>query len=234
MLQSDSASYCCCMTDQGTWERVDHYVEGKLLAPDATLDAASAAGTAAGLPAIAVSPMQGRLLELLARSIGARSVLEIGTLAGYSTIFLGRAVGAGGRVISLEFEPRHAQVARSSINAAGLDEVVEVRVGRALDLLPGLLDEGIGPFDLVFIDADKESNADYVDWAIRLAHPGSVIIVDNVVRGGAVADPNDPSSGARGNRRMFDLLEGNEKLDATAIQTVGSKGYDGFVFALVR
>jgi predicted O-methyltransferase YrrM len=222
------------MTDQPTWDRVDEYLGGKLLGSDVTLDATLTASTAAALPAIAVSPPQGRLLELIARSIRARKVLEIGTLGGYSTICLGRGVGPGGRVVSLEYEPRHAQVARSSIAAAGLTDVVEIRVGRALDLLPALRTDGITPFDLVFIDADKGSNADYVDWAIRLAHPGTVIIVDNVVRGGTVADPTNQAADARGNRRMFDLLEGNDRVDATAIQTVGSKGYDGFVYAVVR
>ena len=216
------------------WDRVDQYFGGKLLGSDATLDATVAASEAAALPAIAVSPLQGRLLELIARGIRARNVLEIGTLGGYSTICLGRGVGPDGRVVSLEYEPRHAEVARSSIAAAGLSGVVEVRVGRALDLLPGLREDGIGPFDLVFIDADKEGNADYVDWAIRLARPGTVIIVDNVVRGGAVADPNHPSPDDRGTRRMFDLLEGNDRVDATGIQTVGTKGYDGFVYAVVR
>ena len=222
------------MTDQAMWDRVDQYFGGKLLGSDATLDATVAASEAAALPAIAVSPLQGRLLELIARGVRARNVLEIGTLGGYSTICLGRGVGPDGRVVSLEYEPRHAEVARSSIAAAGLSGVVEVRVGRALDLLPGLREDGIGPFDLVFIDADKEGNADYVDWAIRLARPGTVIIVDNVVRGGAVADPNHPSPDDRGTRRMFDLLEGNDRVDATGIQTVGSKGYDGFVYAVVR
>ena len=222
------------MTDQTTWSRVDDYLGGKLLGSDRVLDAALTASEQAGLPAIAVSPLQGRLLELIARSIGARKVLEIGTLGGYSTICLGRAVGPDGRVISLEYEPRHAEVARGSIAAAGLAEVVQVRVGRALDLLPGVLADGIGPFDLVFIDADKASNADYVDWSIRLARPGTVIIVDNVVRDGRVADPSNNSADVRGTRRMFDLLEGNDRLDATAIQTVGSKGYDGFVYAVVR
>jgi len=216
------------------WDRVDQYFGGKLLGSDATLDATVAASEAAALPAIAVSPLQGRLLELIARGVRARNVLEIGTLGGYSTICLGRGVGPDGRVVSLEYEPRHAEVARSSIAAAGLSGVVEVRVGRALDLLPGLREDGIGPFDLVFIDADKEGNADYVDWAIRLARPGTVIIVDNVVRGGAVADPNHPSPDDRGTRRMFDLLEGNDRVDATGIQTVGTKGYDGFVYAVVR
>ena len=222
------------MRDQTTWNRVDQYFGGKLLGPDTALEAALTASDEAGLPAIAVSPLQGRLLELIARSIGAQKVLEIGTLGGYSTICLGRAVGPDGRVISLEYEPRHAEVARGSIATAGLSEVVQVRVGRALDLLPGVLADGIGPFDLVFIDADKTSNADYVDWSIRLARPGTVIIVDNVVRDGRVADPSNNSADVRGTRRMFDLLESNDRLDATAIQTVGSKGYDGFVYAVVR
>jgi predicted O-methyltransferase YrrM len=222
------------MTDQATWEQVDEYLGAKLLGSDKALVAALSASDAAGLPAIAVSPLQGRLLELIARGIRARTVLEIGTLGGYSTICLGRGVGPGGRVLSLEYEPRHAQVARSSIDAAGLSDVVEIRVGRAIDLLPQIGDAGIGAFDLVFIDADKQSNADYVDWAIRLAHPGTVIIVDNVVRGGRVVDPAAPSPDAQGNRRMFDLLEADERVDATAIQTVGSKGYDGFVYAVVR
>jgi len=222
------------MTDQTTWNRVDQYLGGKLLKSDTALEVALASSDAAGMPAIAVSPLQGRLLELIARSTGARKVLEIGTLGGYSTICLGRAVGPSGRVVSLEYEPRHADVARGSIAAAGLSDVVQVRVGRALELLPGVLADGIGPFDLVFIDADKASNADYVDWALRLARPGSVVIVDNVVRGGAVADPDNQAADARGNRRMFDLLEGDDRLDATAIQTVGAKGYDGFVYAVVR
>jgi predicted O-methyltransferase YrrM len=222
------------MTDQTTWNRVDDYLGVKLLGSDDALESALAASDEAGLPAIAVSPLQGRLLELIARSIGARKVLEIGTLGGYSTICLGRAVGPDGRVISLEYEPRHAEVARGSIATAGLSEVVQVRVGRALDLLPGVLADGIGPFDLVFIDADKTSNADYVDWSIRLARPGTVIIVDNVVRDGRIADPSNTSADVRGTRRMFDLLESNDRLDATAIQTVGSKGYDGFVYAVVR
>ena len=222
------------MTDQTTWNRVDDYLGVKLLGSDDALESALAASDEAGLPAIAVSPLQGRLLELIARSVGARTVLEIGTLGGYSTICLGRAVGPDGRVVSLEYEARHAEVARGSIAAAGLSDVVQVRVGRALDLLPGVLADGIGPFDLVFIDADKASNADYVDWSIRLARPGTVIIVDNVVRDGRVADPSNNSADVRGTRRMFDLLEGNDRLDATAIQTVGSKGYDGFVYAVVR
>jgi len=222
------------MTDQETWERVDEYLGEKLLGSDRALDRAMAASDAAALPAIAVSPLQGRLLELITRSVGARTVLEIGTLGGYSTICLGRGVGPDGRVVSLEYEPRHAEVARSSIDAAGLSDVVEVRVGRALDLLPAVSDDGIGPFDLVFIDADKQSNADYLDWAVRLAHPGTVIIVDNVVRAGRVADPARPAPDTEGTRRMLDALEADDRVDATAIQTVGSKGYDGFLYAVVR
>ena len=222
------------MTDPATWNTVDQYLGSKLLGADATLDAASAASAAAGLPPIAVSPLQGRLLELIARSIKARNVLEIGTLGGYSTICLARGVGPGGRVVTLEYEPRHAQVARSSVEAAGLSGIVDVRVGRALDLLPDLPGQGFEPFDFVFIDADKASNADYLDWAIRLSHSGTVIIVDNVVRGGAVADVTASSADALGNRRMFDQIETDDRLDATAIQTVGSKGYDGFVYAVVR
>jgi len=217
-----------------TWSSVDEYLGSKLIAQDSALDAALSASHAAALPAIAVSPLQGRLLELIARSTGARKVLEIGTLGGYSTICLARGVGRDGRVVTLEYEPRHAEVARASIAASGLSDVVDVRVGRALDLLPGIADDGIGPFDLVFIDADKASNADYLDWSIRLAHPGTVIIVDNVVRGGAVADPTQLSPDAQGNRRMFDAIEVDDRVDATAIQTVGSKGYDGFVYAVVR
>jgi len=222
------------MTEQTTWSRVDQYLGGKLLGSDATLEAALSASTAAGLPPIAVSPLQGRLLELIARSIKARKVLEIGTLGGYSTICLARAAGPDGRVVTVEYEPRHAEVALASISTAGFSAVVDVRVGRALDVLPTLLDDDSGPFDLVFIDADKSSNAEYLDWGIRLSHAGSVIIVDNVVRGGAVADPGSPSADVRGNQVMFDLLQRDERLDATAIQTVGSKGYDGFVYALVR
>jgi len=220
--------------DTGAWDSVDDYFAGKLLGTDEGLTRAAAASDAAGLPQIAVSPMQGRFLELLARSIRARNVLEIGTLGGYSTICLARGIGVQGRIVSLEYDPRHAEVARSSIAAAGLSATVEIRVGRALDLLPGVEADGIGPFDLVFIDADKQSNPDYLGWAIRLGHPGTVIVVDNVVRGGAVADPDACTPDVLGTRRMFDLVEGDDRLEATAIQTVGSKGYDGFLYAVVR
>ncbi len=222
------------MGDTSAWDSVDDYFAGKLLGADKGLTGAAAASDAAGLPQIAVSPMQGRFLELLARSIRARNVLEIGTLGGYSTICLARGTGPEGRVISLEYERRHAEVARSSIAAAGLSTTVEIRVGRAIDLLPGVEADGIGPFDLVFIDADKQSNPDYLSWAIRLSRPGTVIVVDNVVRGGAVADADSSAPDVLGTRRMFDLIEGNERLEATAIQTVGAKGYDGFLYAVVR
>ena len=214
------------------WERVDEYIGAKLLGSDKALDAASAASDAAGLPAIAVSPLQGRLLELIARSIRARNVLEIGTLGGYSTICLGRSVAPDGRVLSLEYEPRHAQVARTSIDAAGLSSVVEVRVGRALDLLPGVPDDGIGPFDLVFIDADKQSIPRYLEQTLSLTHPGSVVVVDNVVRGGAVVDPDHSDERVQGVRAMVELLTDHPRYDSTVIQTVGAKGYDGF--ALLR
>jgi predicted O-methyltransferase YrrM len=220
--------------ERDTWDAVDEYYGDALLPPDVALDNALRESDAAGLPPIAVSPLQGALLELIARSVSAASALEIGTLGGYSTIRLARGVGHGGRVLSLEYKPAHADVARRNIAAAGLADRVEVRVGAALDLLPAVQRSGSGPFDLVFIDADKENNAAYVDWAIRLGRPGTVIIVDNVVRGGTVVDPGTTSSAAQGTRAMVDALRGDPRVDATAIQTVGLKGYDGFVYALVR
>lgn len=222
------------MADEKTWTAVDSYLEEALLGEDPALGRATEASDAAGLPRIAVSPLQGRMLELLARSAGARRVLEIGTLGGYSTIHLARAVGAEGRVVTLEYAPKHAEVARESIAAAGLADIVEIRVGAALDLLPGVESAGLGPFDLFFIDADKENNAEYVQWAMRLSRPGSMIIVDNVIRDGKIVDPDDGSAMIEGTRRMYDLLRGHEGLDATAVQTVGVKGYDGFLLAVTR
>ena len=222
------------MGEREIWDAVDEYYGAALLPADEALAGALRASDAAGLPPIAVSPLQGALLELVARSVHAASALEIGTLGGYSTIRLARGVGPDGRVVSLEYKPAHAEVARRNIAAAGLAGRVEVRVGTALDLLPELHRDGAGPFDLVFIDADKENNAAYVDWAIRLGRPGTVIIVDNVVRGGTVVDAATTSSAAQGTRAMVDALRGDDRLDATAIQTVGLKGYDGFVYALVR
>lgn len=210
------------------WREVDAYF-GAIVQEDAALQAALAEGAKAGLPAIAVSPAQGKLLALIARSIGAKRVLEIGALGGYSTIWLARALPSGGRVVTLEINPRHAEIARANLARAGLTDKVEVLVGPALDLLPALP----GPFDLAFIDADKESNADYFAHALRLSRPGSVIIVDNVVRNGRVLDvPGDAQ--VEGVRRMIDLVADEPRVSATAIQTVGEKGYDGFLMAVVR
>jgi predicted O-methyltransferase YrrM len=219
------------MTEQ-IWTAVDRYF-GDLLAPDdPALEKALANSAAAGLPAINVAPAQGKLLHLLARAIGARNVLEIGTLGGYSTIWLARALPDGGRVISLEADARHAEVARANIARAGLDTRVEVRLGMALDLLPGLAD-GTDPFDFVFIDADKPNNAAYFDWALKLSRPGSIIVVDNVVRAGEVIDATSDSPTVQGVRRFLERLAAEPRVSATAIQTVGTKGYDGFAIALV-
>ena len=214
---------------QSQWDAVDGYYSGLLVGPDAALDAALEASDAAGLPAIAVAPTQGKLLHLIARTRGARRILEIGTLGGYSTIWLARALPADGRLITLEYEEKHAEVARANLARAGLADKVEVRVGPALDTLPTLT----GPFDLFFIDADKPNNPDYFRWALRLSRPGSVIIVDNVVRGGRVADPDSTDPAVIGTRRLAELLAAEPSVDATMIQTVGSKGYDGFAMALV-
>ncbi len=218
---------------QQLWDDVDHYLTAALHEPDPVLDAALHEASAAGLPPIQVSPNLGKLLHLLARLAGARRILEIGTLGGYSAIWLGRALPAGGRMVSLEINPAHATVARANLERAGLDEVVEVRLGRALDSLEALAGEGGEPFDFVFIDADKPSNADYFEWALRLTRPGSAIVVDNVVREGAVADRSSDDEAVLGVRRLHDLLHENPRVSATAIQTVGTKGYDGFTLALV-
>jgi predicted O-methyltransferase YrrM len=218
---------------QEQWSAVDGFITGLLVPPDPVLDAALAASAAAGLPAISVSPSQGKFLHLLTRACGARSILEIGTLAGYSTIWLARALPEGGRLVTLESEPAHAEVARANIARAGLGGVVELRLGRALDTLPGLAAEGVGPFDLVFIDADKPSTAEYFDWALRLTRRGSLIVVDNVVRDGAVVDEQSEDEVVQGVRRFYQRLAAEPRVSATAIQTVGSKGYDGFALAVV-
>ena len=215
------------------WTDVDRYITDLLIGPDAALDAALAASRAAGLPAIAVSPPQGKLLGMLARLQGARNILEIGTLGGYSTIWLARAVGAGGRVTTLELDPKHADVATANVARAGLADVVEVRVGRALDTLPVLERESRGPFDLVFIDADKQSIPDYFDWALKLSRTGSLIIVDNVVRAGVVADASSTDASVLGVRRFNEMVAQETRVTATTIQTVGMKGYDGLTFVLV-
>jgi predicted O-methyltransferase YrrM len=220
------------MTNE-TWSAVDNYISGLLLPPDAVLDAAMQASAAAGLPAISVSPNQGKFLHLLAKINNARNILEIGTLGGYSTIWLGRALPQGGKLITLEYQPKHAEVARANIARAGLAESVTIRLGAALDTLPKLQAEGHGPFDFIFIDADKENTAPYFAWALQLSHPGTVIVVDNVVRGGSVADPDSRDEGVRGIRKFNELLAVEKRVSATTIQTVGSKGYDGITIALV-
>jgi predicted O-methyltransferase YrrM len=224
--------------EQGLWSAVDGYIADHLLPADPVLDAALRASREAGLTRGAIAPNQGKLLEILARVQGARSILELGTLGGYSTIWLARALPEGGRLISLEADPRHAEVARANIAHAGLAGVAEVRVGPALQSLPELVDEGAGPFDLIFIDADKRNNPGYLDWSLRLSRPGTLVIADNVVRAGLILDPDgsDPrlgEGGVQALRRFYELLAAEPRVSATAIQTVGSKGHDGFVLALV-
>lgn len=218
---------------QEKWTAVDKYLDKIFVPPDPALENAIAASTAAGLPAIAVSPTQGKLLFLLAQMQSARNILEIGTLGGYSTIWLARALPSGGRLITLEFDPKHAKVATANIAHAGLSQMVEVRVGPALDALPQVAAEGRGPFDFIFIDADKENNAPYFDWSLKLSRPGTVIIVDNVVRDGAVVDPANREPAIVGIRRLNERLAAEPRVGATAIQTVGSKGYDGFTLIRV-
>ncbi len=217
---------------QETWTAVDEYVTSLLAPPDEALDAAVRAGEAAGLPQIQVSPPQGKLLHLLAKTIGASSVLEFGTLAGYSTIWLARALPADGRLITLEANPKYAAVATASIVAAGLGEVVEVRVGPALDQLPQLEADGVGPFDLTFIDADKVHTPDYFAWALEHSRPGGLIIADNVIRDGRLADLGDDDPAIAAQRRFHEQLAAEPRVEATTIQTVGGKGYDGF--SLIR
>jgi predicted O-methyltransferase YrrM len=218
---------------QPTWTAVDTYFNELLIGSDAALDSAMQASAAAGLPAYAVSPSQGKLLFLLAQMQGARNILEVGTLGGYSTIWMARALPEGGKLATLEFSPKHAEVARANIAAAGLAGRVEIRVGSAMDTLPQLAAEGRGPFDLIFIDADKENNPAYFRWALKLSRPGTVIIVDNVVRDGAVADGASADPVIQGIRRFHEMLAAEPRATATAIQTVGSKGYDGFTLIRV-
>lgn len=219
---------------QETWTAVDDYLTETLVKPDAALEAALRDSEAAGLPAISVSPPQGKFLNLLARVQGARNILEIGTLGGYSAIWLARALPpGGGRLITLEVDPQHAKVARANLARAGFANIAQVRLGRAIDTLPELEREGAGPFDLVFIDADKPSNPEYFAWALKLARRGSVIVVDNVVRNGEVANAASEDAAVRGVRRLNALMSLEPRVSATAIQTVGVKGYDGFAVALV-
>ena len=220
------------MTDS-RWDAVDRYASELLVRPAAALDEALHAGRAAGLPPISVSAPQGKFLMLLAQAMGARRILEVGTLAGYSAIWLARALPAGGRLVTLEVEPRHASVARENIARAGFADAVEIRLGPALDALTAMTREGAAPFDLIFIDADKPSYPAYLPLAVSLSRPGTVIIADNVVRKGAVVDEDSTDARVQGVRRFNELVAANPRLDATLLQTVGSKGYDGFTLARV-
>jgi len=213
------------------WTAVDDYIHDLLIGSDPALEAALEASTAAGLPAIAVSPPQGKLLHLLARAMGARKILELGTLGAYSTIWMARALPADGKVITLEYDPKHAEVARGNIARAGLASKVEIRLGRAIDSLPQLA--VVAPFDLIFIDADKVGYPEYFKWALKLSRTGTLIIADNIVRKGAVADPSSDDENVLAVRRYNELLAAEPRVSATVIQTVGSKGYDGFAMALV-
>ncbi|MGN7470528.1 O-methyltransferase [Brevibacillus sp. SAFN-007a] len=215
------------------WTAVDAYFTQKFVPADPFLEAALENNASAGLPSIDVTPNQGKFLHLLARIQGARTILEIGTLGGYSTIWLARALPADGRLITLEVAPKHAEVAQANIARAGLESVVEIRLGDALDSLSALADEKQGPFDLIFIDADKKNNPDYFRWALKLSRKGSIIITDNVVRNGAVLDEASSDPNVLGIRQFADLVENEPTVSATAIQTVGSKGYDGFAIVLV-
>jgi predicted O-methyltransferase YrrM len=216
-----------------TWTAVDRYLADRLVSPDPALEAAVEASAAAGVPPIAVSPVQGKLLNLLAQAIGAHAILELGTLGGYSTIWLARALAPGGRLVTLEANPQYAELARANIERAGLGEIVELRLGAALDTLPELVAEGGQPFDLIFIDADKQNTPEYFTWALELSHEGSLIIADNVIRDGAVVDPAIEDPVVEGSRRLHELLASDSRVGATTIQTVGLKGYDGFTLALV-
>jgi predicted O-methyltransferase YrrM len=215
------------------WTEVDQYFSESLLPSDPILESALEASVAAGLPAISVSPNQGKLLQMLAQIVGARSILEIGTLGGYSTIWMARGLRAGGRLITLEVDPKHAEVAQLNVARAGLGDVVDVRIGNAVEILPQLSAERRGPFDLIFIDADKPNIPTYFEWALKLSRPGTLIIVDNVVRDGAVIDPDSSDPSVQGVRRFIELLGAESGASGTVIQTVGIKGYDGFAIVLV-
>jgi len=221
------------LTKNRIWTDVDNYF-GDLLAPvDSHLEAAWRANRDADLPAIEVSRLQGKLLQVLVQMVQARRVLEIGLLGGYSTMWMARGLPEGGRIVTLEFNPRHAEVARKNLEKAGLLDRVEIRVGRALDILPVLHRSGAGPFDLIFIDADKPSNPQYLEWALKLGRPGTAIVVDNVVRDGKVTDAKSADGDVVGTRRMTELMAAEPRLSATVVQNVGVKGYDGFALAVM-
>jgi predicted O-methyltransferase YrrM len=215
------------------WDEVDAYLTEMFVPRDDAFAAALADSDAAGLPAIQVSPPQGRLLELLVRALQARAILEIGTLGGYSTLWLARGLAPGGRIVTLEVDPKHAEVAKRNFERAGRSGAIELRLGPALETLPRLVEERAGPFDLVFVDADKPSLPDYFAWSLRLARPGTMIVVDNVVREGDVVDPKSPDAAVQGVRRMNERIAAEPRVSATTLQTVGGKGYDGLAFVLV-
>jgi predicted O-methyltransferase YrrM len=218
---------------QELWSAVDEYIDDELGLTDSVLADALSANTEGGLPAIDVTASQGKLLYMLARLVGARRILEIGTLGGYSTIWMARALPPDGSLITLEFEPKHAEVAKLNVDRAGFSKIVDVRVGAALDSLPAIEAEKGGPFDLFFIDADKVNNPNYFEWAIKLSRKGSLIIVDNVVREGGLADAASEDAAIRASRKVTELLGSDPRVDGTVIQTVGTKGYDGFAIAMV-
>jgi predicted O-methyltransferase YrrM len=218
---------------QKKWTEVDDYIASLLIPPDAALDGALKASDEAGLPPINVSANQGKLLMLFARMLNARNILEIGTLGGYSTIWMARGMAEGGRLITLEYEAKHAEVATANLVRAGLSDRVEIRVGRAGDTLPKLVEEGRGPFDLVFIDADKQGYTEYLEWSMKLSRRGTVIVADNVVRNGAITDEASSDEMVQGIRRFNRALAAEKRVSATEIQTVGSKGYDGLAIATV-
>ena len=219
--------------NQDRWTAVDRYIAESLVGSDSALEAALQSNAAAGLPSIDVAPNQGKFLHLLARSKGARRILEVGTLGGYSTIWLARALPPDGKLITLELDPKHAQVARANLDRAGLSGLVEVRLGPAAESLAKLRDEGVDSFDMIFIDADKPNNPVYLGWALQLARVGTLIVVDNVVRDGDIVDATSTDTAVQGVRTLFELMAAEPRLSATAIQTVGSKGYDGFAMAVV-
>jgi predicted O-methyltransferase YrrM len=219
--------------DRELWTRVDDYLSRTLVPEDDALRAAVEASDAAGLPAIQVAPNQGRFLQLLARSIGARAILELGTLGGYSTLWLARGLAPGGRILTLEVEAKHAEVARRSFERAGRAGSIEIRLGPALETLPRLVGERAGPFDLVFVDADKANLPDYFSWSLELSRPGTLIVIDNVVREGDVVDAASPDAAVQGVRRMNERIAAESRVTATTLQTVGGKGYDGLAFVLV-
>jgi len=220
--------------EQNTFSDVDNYLHTTILGEDDILSETIKSNRAAGLPSIDVTPLQGKLLTIICSVIKAKNVLEIGTLGGYSTICLARGLPADGKVISLEYRDHHAQIAKANLERAGVSDLVTVRIGPALETLPALQDESFVPFDLIFIDADKENNPAYLEWAIKLAHSGSLIIVDNVVREGSIINMTDHSDATEATRRLHEILGSHPKLEATAIQTVGEKGWDGFALAVVR